>query len=427
MRPIFDEAAARRRTWRAGAVLALGFVLPFAFQDRAEAANREIVPLAPALASLAPVLSSGGSDASADPSDGVLRTPSLTLDTPLLRIALPAAELNVAPRSERPLSVQVTAGQIAAPLVQVTTPAVQAEIPLSPDASPKLTLEATGVRIDAPLLDIEAPGATIRVSLDGLLSPPSSGGGEAPPGGTPSDPIDTPDGPPESPPAPEPTPAPGAPSGSAAPTPPAADPAGSRPSKPPLPTAASDAASSAKRKPAPDEQARTAAPTLAPAATSAEQPNPAAAPAGANRLVPAARTLSPPPSEDKPGVVLQADPAGRPAASAKRPKSRGARALPAAYPLTESAAAGGGASLGQPGGPSASHAGLLTAPGLHLRPPSERERAYDRSQVLAADQWSKPPPGQPPRYPFRFLAVEHETKERISHEYDQAGAAPRMP
>jgi hypothetical protein len=42
----------------------------------------------------------------------------------------------------------------------------------------------------------------------------------------------------------------------------------------------------------------------------------------------------------------------------------------------------------------------LLHPDTLLQPPRIMDQSYCRSQLLAANQWSKPPPGQPPRLVF---------------------------
>ncbi|KRF03365.1 hypothetical protein ASG89_23270 [Paenibacillus sp. Soil766] len=82
---------------------------------------------------------------------------------------------------------------------------------------------------------------------------------------------------------------------------------------------------------------------------------------------------------------------------------------------TGNVSTGGGGSFVT--GSSASFGSLgFLFPDIHLPPPKIKNQNYEHSRLFSSNQWSKPPPAQPPRYTFFSLIVKQVEKECISNE-----------
>ncbi|NOU93505.1 hypothetical protein GC093_09775 [Paenibacillus sp. LMG 31456] len=111
-----------------------------------------------------------------------IKTPTISLDTPLVKVDVPSVEVKVSTDQAPQASVSLPAIKVDIPIVQVETPAVEVEVPLSPVGGAPIKAEPPVVVI--PPIQVETPEVVIQVPVapdsknpSPTQVPPINGGG----------------------------------------------------------------------------------------------------------------------------------------------------------------------------------------------------------------------------------------------------------
>ncbi|TJY41358.1 hypothetical protein E5161_13135 [Cohnella pontilimi] len=253
-----------------------------------------------------------------------------------------AALLDLLPDIKAPVvDVQVPSLKVETPLVEVTTPAIEVSTPQIDGSSP--LIEVTPVQIEIGPVQVETPAAEIRLPSEAIPQQPEL---------------------PKTPPVKEET-----------------------PDKPV--TARSDPIPSASVGISESQPVHAMLPKVP--STLLDKPMESDA-------VP--KRNEPLPQKDHHAVTSRTAPIVNVAKSVPIPSEplNTRRPANAAAVMAERGAANGGGGSSGAGSPlPAANPGLLTSSVL-IQPPSNRKLYYDRSRLSGTNQWSKPPPVEPPRY-----------------------------
>ncbi|WP_246359095.1 Spo0E family sporulation regulatory protein-aspartic acid phosphatase [Paenibacillus phytorum] len=318
-------------------------------------------------------------------------TPSISVDTPLVNVDIPSAKAEVSTDLIPLVSVNLPAAKVDTPLVQVKTPAVQAEVPLTLIPAPQIKVVNPAVQVKTPVTDIPVPS----MSQSNL---PLIDGGKADVGK--KEPLTGTDG---------------AQnlhfntSGNEGPT------------ARPFPVNGNVSDAPIKLAPAADQWKDDSERKSSPSTTTRVPDPPAALPRlnlGLSLPVPAEvnALIEPQKAAKKQTGKSEETPIRTDPASAWF-----------SAPLTlytGNGSTGGGASFVT--GSSAFFGSLgFLFPDILLPLPKIKNQNYEHSRLFSANQWSKPPPAQPPRYTFYSIIVKQVEKECISNEkYKSMGKFP---
>ncbi|MDF2960422.1 MAG: hypothetical protein K0S39_2157 [Paenibacillus sp.] len=382
---------------------------------------------------------SKGMDSRNHPSPALqVKTPSISVDVPLLKIEIPSAseEVKLPKEAATNASVSLPFIPVDMPAVQVKIQAVQAAVPLTPTQALEIKAEIPNNQVKTPIVDIYIPGTPVSLQLDSLEHPPIKGGeGDGnEPGEAETPPLqggDKGDG--AQPSRPEIPSVPGGSTGGDSTKEPvtvsdgtggtvgSAQPDGTNDRRPvanrTVKSAASNTPSGEDVTVGTDTTSVSTAPAKAapvnagptglisavdypkgfPAASTmigahdffAAVPIPDYVPSSS---VPVRRGVAEPQTGTDIQYSMSESIPSEPAASAS------SWLAPPAI-LTGSASMGGSTSSGGGSGTLTGSPGLLF-PVMVLQPPRIMNQNYERSQRFGSNQWSKPPPGQPPRYTF---------------------------
>lgn len=320
-----------------------------------------------------------------------VKTPSISVETPLVNVDVPSVKAEVSTDRIPLVSVNLPAAKVDTPIVQVKTPAVQAEVPLTPVPVPQIKVVTPAVQVKTPVTDISVP-STSQSNL------PRIDGGKADVGkkepltetdGVQNLPIST--------------------SGNESPTARA------------FPVNGSVSSAPVKLAPAADQWKDGSGSKSSPSSTTRAPDPPAALPRlklGLSLPVPteANALIEPQKAAKNQTGISEATPIHT------DPASDWFSAPLTLY--TGNGSTGGGASFVT--GSSAFFGSLgFLFPDILLPPPKIKNQNYEHSRPCGMNQWSKPPPAQPPRYTFFSVVVKQDEKECISYEkYKSMGKIP---
>ncbi|WP_246321261.1 Spo0E family sporulation regulatory protein-aspartic acid phosphatase [Paenibacillus germinis] len=323
--------------------------------------------------------------------DLLVKTPSISVDTPLINVDVPSVKAEVSTDGIPVVSVNLPAAKVDTPIVQVKTPAVQAVVPLTPIPAPQIKVVNPVVQVKTPVTDIPVP-STSQSNLPLIEGEKADVGKKEPLTGTDGAQnlhFNT--------------------SGNESPT--------ARPFQ--VIGNVSDAP--VKLTPA-AAQWKDGSGSKSSPVTTTRAPDPLA---GLPRLK---LGLSlPVPAEVNALIEPQKAAKNQTGTSEATPIRTDPASAWFSAPLTlytGNGSTGGGASF--VAGSSAFFGGLgFLFPDILLPPPKIKNQNYEHSRPFSANQWSKPPPAQPPRYTFFTLVVKQDEKECISYEkYKSMGKIP---
>ncbi|MCY9698387.1 Spo0E family sporulation regulatory protein-aspartic acid phosphatase [Paenibacillus alginolyticus] len=323
-----------------------------------------------------------------------VKTPSISVDTPLVNVDVPSAKGEVSTDRIPLVSINLPAAKVDTPIVQVKTPAIQAEVPLTPIPAPQIKVVTLAVQVKTPVKDIPVP-STSQSNL------PLIEGGKANVGK--KEPITRTDG------------AQNLPfntSGNESPT------------AKPFPVNGNVSDEPIKLAPAADQWKDGSGSKTSPSSTNRAPDPPVALPRpkrGLSLLVPTeANALIEPQKAAK-------NQTGTTEATPIRTDPASAWFSVQLTLYTGNGSTGGGASFVTGSNAFFGSQGFLF-PDILLPPPKIKNQNYEHSRPCGVNQWSKPPPAQPPRYTFFSVVVKQDEKECISYEkYKSMGKIPLKP
>lgn len=317
--------------------------------------------------------------------------PDLQVKTPLVNVDVPSVKAEVSTDRIPLVSVNLPTAKVDTPIVQVKTPAVQAEVPLTPIPAPQIKVVTPAVQVKTPVTDIPVP-STNQSNL------PRIEGGKADVGK--KEPLTETDG---------------------AQNLPISTSANEIPIARAFPVNGSVSGAPVKLAPAAD-QWKDGSGSKSSSSSTTRAPDPPAAlprlklglslpvPTEANALIEPQKV-----AKNQTGTTeatpIRTDPA-----------SAWFSATLTLY--TGNGSTGGSASFVT--GSSAFFGSLgFLFPDILLPPPKIKNQNYEQSRPRGVNQWSKPPPAQPPRYTFFSVVVKQDERECISYEkYKSMGKIP---
>ncbi|MCR8636939.1 hypothetical protein [Paenibacillus radicis (ex Xue et al. 2023)] len=105
-----------------------------------------------------------------------VKSPSISLDTPLVKIEVPSLEVKVSTDRATPASIELPAIKVDEPAVQVKTPEAAAELPLTElGQASQIKLETPSVHVNTPLIDVQVQSAPVSIQPEGAMIPATEG------------------------------------------------------------------------------------------------------------------------------------------------------------------------------------------------------------------------------------------------------------
>lgn len=320
-----------------------------------------------------------------------VKTPSISVETPLVNVDVPSVKAEVSTDRIPLVSVNLPAAKVDTPIVQVKTSAVQAEVSLTPIPAPQIKVVTPAVQVKTPVTDISVP-STNQSNLPRIEGGKDDVGKKEPlteTDGAQNLPIST--------------------SGNESPTARA------------FPVNGSVSGAPVKLAPAADQWKDGSGSKSSPSSTTRAADPPAALPGLKLGLSLPVQTEANALIEPQKAAKNQT---GTTEATPIRTDPASAWFSATLTLYTGNGSTGGGTSFVT--GSSAFFGSLgFLFPDILLPPPKIKSQNYEHSRPRGVNQWSKPPPAQPPRYTFFSVVVKQDEKECISYEkYKSMGKIP---
>ncbi|MEK3725700.1 hypothetical protein [Paenibacillus sp. FSL H8-0034] len=103
-------------------------------------------------------------------SDTSITIPTVKVETPVA--GLQTDTLNISNDQSKGVSIRIPEVKVESPIVQVQTPSVQATVPLVPGALPDLQVQSPSIQVETPVMNVEVPSVPIQTSPDIIIVPP---------------------------------------------------------------------------------------------------------------------------------------------------------------------------------------------------------------------------------------------------------------
>ncbi|NQX58005.1 hypothetical protein [Paenibacillus qinlingensis] len=311
-------------------------------------------------------------------------TPSITIETPLVNLDVPSAKVEVSTDRIPLVSVNLPAAKVDTPIVQIKTLAIQAEVPLTPIPAPQIEVVTPTVHVKVTVTDIPVPSTSHS-------NPPLIEEGRADVDVGKIEPLIGTDG--------------------------ARDlhfntSGNESPTERPIPVYSNESDEQIKLTPAADQCNDGSGSKSFPCSTIEDPDPPSVLPSLKLRLsLPLSMEVN---ALSEPQMAAKTQ-SGTSEATPIRtdPTSTWYSVLLTLYSGNGSTGGSGSFVTGSSG--FYGSLGYLF-PDIHLPQPKIKNQKFENSRLFSANQWSKPPPAQPPRYTFFSLVVKQVEKECILNE-----------